>query len=98
MLDLLTANYTFLNERLARHYGIPNVKGSYFRRVTFPDGSVRGGLLGQGSVLTITSYCDAHLTGSSREVGAREPAVGGAAASAAGRAGAENRRPPRASR
>jgi hypothetical protein len=56
VLDLLTANYTFLNERLARHYGVPNIKGSYFRRVTFPDGSVRGGLLGQGSVLTITSY------------------------------------------
>ena len=56
VLDLLRANYTFLNERLARHYGVPNVKGSYFRRVTFPEGNVRGGLLGQGSVLTITSY------------------------------------------
>jgi len=56
VLDLLKADYTFLNERLARHYGVPNIKGSYFRRVTFPDGSVRGGLLGQGSVLTITSY------------------------------------------
>jgi hypothetical protein len=56
VLDLLTANYTFLNERLARHYSIPNIKGSYFRRVTLPEGSVRGGLLGQGSVLTITSY------------------------------------------
>jgi mono/diheme cytochrome c family protein len=56
VLDLLRANYTFLNERLARHYGVPNIKGSHFRRVTFPDGSVRGGLLGHGSVLTITSY------------------------------------------
>ena len=56
VLDLLRANYTFLNERLARHYGIPNIRGSHFRRVTFPDGSVRGGLLGQGSILTITSY------------------------------------------
>ena len=56
VLDLLRANYTFLNERLARHYGVPNIKGSYFRRVTFPEGGVRGGLLGQGSVLTITSY------------------------------------------
>ena len=56
VLDLLAANYTFLNERLARHYGVPNVDGSYFRRVTLPDGSARGGLLGQGSVLTITSY------------------------------------------
>ena len=54
--ELLTANYTFLNERLAAHYRIPNVKGSYFRRVTLPDGSVRGGLLGQGSILTLTSY------------------------------------------
>jgi hypothetical protein len=56
VLELLTANYTFLNERLARHYGIPNVKGSDFRRVTLPAGSVRGGLLGHGSILTITSY------------------------------------------
>ena len=56
VLELLTANYSFLNERLAKHYGVPNVRGSYFRRVTFPEGSPRGGLLGQGSVLTITSY------------------------------------------
>lgn len=56
VLDLLTANYTFVNERLAKHYGIPNVEGSYFRRVTLPAGSPRGGLLGQGSILTITSY------------------------------------------
>ena len=56
VIDLLTANYTYLNERLADHYGIPGIKGSYFRRVTMPAGSVRGGLLGQGSVLTITSY------------------------------------------
>jgi len=54
--DLLAGNYTFLNERLAKHYGVPNVRGSYFRRVTLPDGSPRGGLLGHGSVLTITSY------------------------------------------
>jgi len=54
--ELLTANYTFLNERLAEQYGIPNIKGSQFRRVTFPEGSPRGGLLGQGSVLTLTSY------------------------------------------
>ena len=56
VLDLLTANYSFINERLARHYGIPNIEGSYFRRVTFPAGSPRGGLLGQGSILTLTSY------------------------------------------
>ncbi|HYZ86356.1 MAG TPA: DUF1592 domain-containing protein, partial [Bryobacteraceae bacterium] len=56
VLDLLTANYTFLNERLAKHYGIPNIYGSRFRRVEFEPGSVRGGLLRQGSVLTVTSY------------------------------------------
>jgi hypothetical protein len=56
LTELLTADYTFLNERLAEHYGIPHVRGSYFRRVTLPAGSVRGGLLGQGSILTLTSY------------------------------------------
>ncbi len=56
ILDLLTADYSFLNERLAKHYGIPNVHGSNFRKVTFPSGSPRGGLLGQGSILTLTSY------------------------------------------
>jgi mono/diheme cytochrome c family protein len=56
VLELLTANYTFVNERLAVHYGIPHVQGSDFRRVSFPDGSPRGGLLGQGSILTLTSY------------------------------------------
>jgi len=56
ILDLLRANYTFLNERLARHYGIPNVYGSYFRRVALSNDSIRGGLLGQGSILTVTSY------------------------------------------
>jgi hypothetical protein len=56
VLDLLNADYTFLNERLARHYGIPNVYGSRFRRVTLDKDSERGGLLRQGSVLTVTSY------------------------------------------
>ncbi len=56
VLDLLSANYTFVNERLAKHYGIPNIYGSRFRRVTFGPDSVRGGLLRQGSVLTVTSY------------------------------------------
>jgi cytochrome c5 len=55
VLDLLTADYTFVNERLARHYGIPNVYGSRFRRVTLPDENRRG-LLGQGTVLAVTSY------------------------------------------
>src|SRR6185369_6394662 len=56
VLDLLRANYTYLNERLAKHYGVPNVYGSRFRRVTFEGDGVRGGLLRQGSVLTVTSY------------------------------------------
>jgi hypothetical protein len=56
VVDLLGANYTFLNERLAKHYGIPNVYGSNFRRVSLSADSVRGGLLGQGSILTVTSY------------------------------------------
>src|SRR5204863_825890 len=56
VVELLTANYTFVNERLAKHYGIPNVVGSWFRRVTLQEGNPRGGLLGQGSILTITSY------------------------------------------
>ena len=55
VVELLTADYTFLNERLARHYGIPNVYGSHFRRVSYPDDR-RAGLLGQGSVLTVTAY------------------------------------------
>ena len=55
VLDLLNADYTFLNERLARHYGIPNIYGSHFRRVALSD-EARRGLLGQGSILTVTSY------------------------------------------
>ena len=53
--DLLTADYTFVNERLAKHYGIPHVFGSHFRRVPL-DGTARRGLLGQGGILTLTSY------------------------------------------
>ena len=54
VLELLTADYTFVNERLALHYGIPNVQGSHFRRVTLDD-TARRGLLGHGSVLAVTS-------------------------------------------
>ena len=54
--DLLTANYTYVNERLAHHYGIPNVRGNWFRRVSLgPNQVARGGILGHGSVLTVTS-------------------------------------------
>ncbi len=59
VLDFLTADYTFVNDRLARHYGIPNVYGSQFRRVTLgPELDYRRGLLGKGSVLAITSVPD----------------------------------------
>ena len=57
VLDLMTADYTFVNERLARHYGIPNVYGSHFRRVTLGD-DARKGLLGKGGVLMVTSHTD----------------------------------------
>ena len=56
VLDLLRADYSFLNERLAKHYGVPNVYGSRFRKVTFGPETMRGGLLRQGSILTVTSY------------------------------------------
>ena len=56
VLDLLTADYTFVNERLAKHYGIPNIYGPQFRRVTLPaDLDVRRGLLGKGALMTVTS-------------------------------------------
>jgi hypothetical protein len=59
VLRLLDANYTFLNERLARHYGIPDIYGSHFRRVTLgAEFDARRGLLGQGSLLTVTSYAN----------------------------------------
>ena len=59
VLDLMTADYTFINERLARHYGIPNIYGSHFRRVTLAD-DTRKGLLGKGAILLVTSH--AHRT------------------------------------
>lgn len=54
--ELLRANYTFVNERLARHYGIPHVSGTRFRRITLDQNGWRGGLLRHGSILTVTSY------------------------------------------
>ena len=56
ILELIGADYTFVNERLARHYGIDNVNGSRFRRTRIPDTEKRGGLLAQGALLTVTSY------------------------------------------
>ena len=55
VVDLLRADYTFLNERLARHYGISGIFGNHFRRVTLPDAQ-RAGLIGKASILTLTSY------------------------------------------
>lgn len=55
VLDMLRADYTFVNQRLATHYDIPNVYGNHFRRITYADDR-RAGLLGQGSLLTVTSY------------------------------------------
>jgi len=57
VMDLLTADYTFVNDRLAKHYGIPDVYGSHYRPVKLTD-RTRGGLLGQGSVLSVTSYAN----------------------------------------
>ena len=57
VLDLMTADYTFVNERLARHYGIPNIYGSRFRRVAISE-DARRGLLGQGSILALTSHAE----------------------------------------
>jgi mono/diheme cytochrome c family protein len=58
VIDLLNADYTFLNERLARHYGVPGIYGSRFRRVTLTNHDQRGGLLAQGALLAATSYPD----------------------------------------
>jgi mono/diheme cytochrome c family protein len=58
VMELLDADYTFINERLAREYGIPGVYGSRFRRVTLPNHAQRGGLLSQGALLVTTSYPD----------------------------------------
>jgi hypothetical protein len=58
VLDLLKADYTFLNERLAKHYGIGGVYGNRFRRVVLGEGSKRGGLMRHGSILAVTSYAN----------------------------------------
>ena len=74
VLDLLTANYTFLNERLAKHYRIPNVQGSYFRRVTLPAGSPAGRPAGAGKHPDGDVVRSEDVAGRAREVGAGEPA------------------------
>ena len=86
VLDLLTADHTFVNERLALHYGIPNVRGSQFRRVTLTDPN-RWGLLGKGSVLMTTSYANRTAPGAARRVDPREHHRHAAVAAAARRRG-----------
>ena len=72
-MDLVSANYTFVNERLARHYDIPDIYGNGFRRVTFDDNEGRGGLLGQGSILTVTSYPNRTSPVNTGQMAARKP-------------------------
>ena len=67
VLDLITADYSFVNERLAIHYNIPNITGHAFQRVTLPP--YRRGLLGQGSILTLTSVADRTSPVAARQVG-----------------------------
>ena len=99
VLELLDADYTFVNERVARHYGIANVKGSHFRRVQLPEGSPRRGLLGHGSVLAVTSRADRTSPVVRGPVDPREPVRRRAAAAARERAAARrderDRRPGR---
>ena len=86
--DLLRADYTFLNERLAKHYGVPNVKGSHFRRVTLDNGrrAQRAARAGRDSDRDVVSR--SHFAGRARQVDPREPARDAAASAAAERAAA----------
>ena len=96
ILDLLTADYTFVNERLAKHYGIPNVTGSQFRRVQLgPEFDMRRGLLGKGALLTVTSAAARTSPVRSRQVVPadlpRHQPAGSAAERAGDQAGGERR-------
>jgi len=81
ILDFIDGKYSFINERLARHYGIPGVSGPAFRRVDLT-GSPRGGVLTHASVLTVSSYFDADLAGAAGQMDSRKPAQHSAAGSA----------------
>ena len=70
--DLLDADYTFVNERLARHYGLPGVYGSRFRRVTLPDHNERGGLLGAGGAAGNHFLSGSHVAGVARQMAAEQ--------------------------
>ena len=91
VLDLMTADYTFVNERLAKHYRIPEVYGSHFRRVTLAD-DARRGILGKGAVLMVTSHTDRTSPVVRGQVGARQAARRTAAADAGQRAAARRER------
>ncbi|MEI2677159.1 MAG: DUF1592 domain-containing protein [Burkholderiaceae bacterium] len=83
VLELLRTNRTWLNERLAAHYGIPHIFGDRFREVRLAPEWQRGGLLRNGSILTVTSYATAHLARDSRALDLEEPTRLGASASTA---------------
>ncbi len=87
LLDILTADYTFVNDRLARHYGMAGIYGSEFRRVPV-ENDARRGVLGHGSILLVTSYARAHFARAARRLGAREHRRRTGADAAAERAGA----------
>ena len=90
-LDLMTADYTFVNERLAKHYGIPDVYGSHFRRVTLTDEAPqRAARAGQHPDRDVA--CRPHVAGGARQVDSRQPAGHAAAAAAAQRAAAQGER------
>ena len=93
MLELIDSDYTFLNERLAKHYGLTNlnVTGNEMRRVSLPADSPRGGVLTQGAVLIVTSNPDAHVAGEARPVHPRQHSRHAAAAAAAGHSAAGRR-------
>ena len=96
-LELLSADYTFLNERLAKHYGIPGVYGERFRQVKLTDPNRRG-LLGQGSILSLTSVATQNLAGLPRQVRADHVPEHAAAAAAAERADARGKHQGRGDR
>jgi hypothetical protein len=91
VLDLINANYTYVNERLARHYGIPNVYGSNFRRVPVTN-EARRGLLGQGSVLTGDVVSEPHVAGAAWQIHPGEHPRHAAAGAAGQRAGTVGQR------
>ena len=97
VLDLLRANYTFVNERLARHYGLPGIYGSRFRRVTLPNLDQRGGLLAQRWAAGDDLLSRPHVARAAGQMAARQHLWCGRAAASAGRRHELRRRPSPAS-